>query len=57
MFYHDDTYDEILNLKNYLLKKKKNKLLDSVDLWIQMVATNRLTGQFPRFFFSLYITT
>ena len=53
MFYHSDTESEIVSLKNYLIKKKKNKEEDFVDNWIRMVATNRLTGH-SKNFFSVY---
>ncbi len=49
MFYHPKTEKEIVSLKEYLL----NKNLDSVDEWIQMIATNRLTGH-SKGFFSVY---
>lgn len=50
MFYHIDTFDEILSLREYFHKKDLNSQKDCVDLWIQMVATNRLTGHSPGFF-------
>ncbi len=50
MFYHPNTEKEIVALKNYLLNKQKT---DPVDNWIQMVATNRLTGH-SKGFFSVY---
>ncbi len=50
MFYHSDTESEILALKRYLAKRKANGEEDSIDLWIRMVATNRLTGHSPGFF-------
>jgi len=53
MFYHPDTESEIVSLKNYLIRKKKNKEEDFVDSWIRMVATNRLTGH-SKNFFSVY---
>lgn len=49
MFYHPKTEEEICSLRKYLL----NKELDSVDEWIRMVATNRLTGH-SKGFFSVY---
>lgn len=49
MFYHPKTEKEISSLKKYLLNKK----LDNIDEWIQMVATNRLTGH-SNGFFSVY---
>jgi DNA modification methylase len=53
MFYHPDTESEIVSLRNFLIRKKKNKDEDSVDEWIRMVATNRLTGH-SKNFFSVY---
>ena len=53
MFYQPDTESEIVSLRNYLIKRKKNKEEDFVDEWIRMVATNRLTGH-SKNFFSVY---
>lgn len=53
MFYHPFTLREILNLREYLRKRVNDKKADHVDLWIQMVATNRLTGH-SKGFFSVY---
>jgi DNA modification methylase len=53
MFYHPETESEILSLRNYLIKKKKNNEEDFIDSWIRMVATNRLTGH-SKNFFSVY---
>ena len=53
MFYHPKTESEIVSLRNYLIKKKKNNGEDFIDNWIQMVATNRLTGH-SKNFFSVY---
>lgn len=50
MFYHPKTEAEILSLKNYLKQRESEKKEDKVDLWIRMVATNRLTGHSPGFF-------
>jgi hypothetical protein len=52
MFYHPKTESEIISLRNYFIKKKKNKE-DFIDRWIRMVATNRLTGH-SKNFFSVY---
>ncbi|MGM0608915.1 MAG: DNA methyltransferase [Candidatus Muiribacteriota bacterium] len=51
MFYHSDTLKEILSLKQYFIEK--NGKSDYIDNWIQMVATNRLTGH-SKGFFSVY---
>ncbi|MEW5797712.1 MAG: DNA methyltransferase [Bacteroidota bacterium] len=53
MFYHKDTLVEILSLRSYLLNRLKEKKIDNLDRWIQMVATNRLTGH-SKGFFSVY---
>lgn len=53
MFYHPDTESEIVSLRNYLIKRKKNEEEDFIDRWIRMVATNRLTGH-SKNFFSVY---
>lgn len=53
MFYHPKTLSEIVSLRNYLIKRKKAHAEDELDMWIRMVATNRLTGH-SRGFFSVY---
>ena len=53
MFYHPETEAEIVSLRNYLIRKKKNEEEDFIDDWIRMVATNRLTGH-SKNFFSVY---
>ncbi|MBF0407233.1 MAG: site-specific DNA-methyltransferase [Candidatus Riflebacteria bacterium] len=45
MFYHPDTYREILNLKDYL---KENR--DDVDRFIELIAISRLHGHSAGFF-------
>jgi hypothetical protein len=50
MFYHPATEREITALRTYLLCKRKNGDEDTVDRWIAMVATNRLTGHSSGFF-------
>ena len=50
VFYHPNTLRQIVNLRSYLLTRCQEGPLDSVDAWIQMVATNRLTGHSPGFF-------
>ena len=49
-FYHPETLRQITNLRAYLLGRADSEELDSVDEWIRMVATNRLTGHSPGFF-------
>jgi hypothetical protein len=53
MFYHPETESEIVSLKKYLIKKNESGKEDTIDHWIRMVATNRLTGH-SRNFFSVY---
>ncbi|MHA1601886.1 MAG: DNA methyltransferase [Promethearchaeota archaeon] len=53
MFYHKKTESEIVSLRNYLAKRKKNQKEDNIDEWIRMIATNRLTGH-SKGFFSVY---
>ena len=53
MFYHPDTEREISALRRYLLGQKAAGRDDSIDRWIAMVATNRLTGH-SKGFFSIY---
>ncbi len=50
MFYHDETYRELLMLKHYLGRRNKSAIEDNIDAWIRMVATNRLTGHSSGFF-------
>jgi len=50
MFFHPDTENEILGLREYLYRRLHSGYEDSVDRWIRMVATNRLTGHSPGFF-------
>lgn len=50
MFFHPKTEAEIKAIRSYLLKRIKNKSNDTIDDWIQMVATNRLTGHSSGFF-------
>lgn len=50
MFYHPATEAEIVSLKNYLKQRQLEDKEDSLDSWIRMVATNRLTGHSPGFF-------
>ena len=50
MFYHTDTFRELLNLRAYLITKANSNSLNNIDQWIRMVATNRLTGHSTNFF-------
>jgi len=53
MFYHPKTLQEILSIRQYLKARSSDKTEDSIDSWIRMVATNRLTGH-SKGFFSVY---
>jgi hypothetical protein len=50
MFYHPETLAEIVSLREYLMQRRAASGEDSIDRWIRMVATNRLTGHSPGFF-------
>jgi DNA modification methylase len=50
MFYHRGTARELMGLRNYLNARRADYTEDSIDRWIRMVATNRLTGHSPGFF-------
>jgi hypothetical protein len=50
MFFHPKTESEIASLRRYFKERKDNGTEDSIDKWIRMVATNRLTGHSPGFF-------
>jgi hypothetical protein len=50
MFFHTDTEAEIRGLRSWCLDRAASGELDTVDAWIRMVATNRLTGHSPGFF-------
>jgi adenine-specific DNA methylase len=50
MFYHRNTLEEILHLRQWLQQRRAAGTEDAVDKWIRMVATNRLTGHSPGFF-------
>ncbi len=50
MFYHPETEAEIRGLRQWFLERTQSGALDSLDGWIRMVATNRLTGHSPGFF-------
>jgi hypothetical protein len=50
MFYERRTEGEIVSLREYLRSRKGDGEEDSLDRWIRMVATNRLTGHSTGFF-------
>lgn len=47
VFYHPDTLQQIVSLKEHLLARRN---LDPIDDWIRLLALNRLTGHSPGFF-------
>ena len=49
-FYHPATLRRIVNLRDELLRRRNEGSNDRADRWIQLVATNRLTGHSPGFF-------
>lgn len=49
-FYHRNVLSKLCNLRQYLIQRREAEANDAVDDWIQMVATNRLTGHSPGFF-------
>lgn len=49
-FYHPETLEEIMALRQYLISRDTEGTLDRVDDWIRMVAINRLTGHSAGFF-------
>lgn len=50
VFYHPDTLRQLTALRHYLQQATATRTGDTVDDWIRMVATNRLTGHSPGFF-------
>lgn len=50
VFYHPETLAEISNLRAHMQRRDRAGVLDHIDKWIRMVATNRLTGHSPGFF-------
>ena len=49
-FYHPETLACIEGLRNWLLERQLAGKLDKTDLWIRMIAINRLTGHSSGFF-------
>ncbi len=49
-FYSPNTLTAIGNLRRYFHERRAKGENDKIDDWIQMVATNRLTGHSPGFF-------
>lgn len=50
VFYHPETLRAIACLRVHFQEQESAGSLDTVDAWIRMVATNRLTGHSPGFF-------
>jgi hypothetical protein len=50
MFYHPETEADLRRLRAYLGWRKAIGAEDTLDRWVRMVATNRLTGHSPGFF-------
>jgi len=50
MFFESKTISEIVSLQQYLADRKRKGTEDTIDRWIRMVATNRLTGHSIGFF-------
>ncbi len=49
-FYHPNVLKRVCNLRQYFSEQRRVGENDAVDDWLQMVATNRLTGHSPGFF-------
>ena len=50
MFYHPRTESDLVGLRSYLDRRTAAGKADSIDDWIRMIATNRLTGHSAGFF-------
>ncbi|MCL2460107.1 MAG: site-specific DNA-methyltransferase [Euryarchaeota archaeon] len=50
MFYDPQTEAEICSLRSYFMQRKGSGEFDSLDAWIRMVATTRLSGHSSGFF-------
>jgi hypothetical protein len=50
VFYHPDTLRELAAMRAYFIARREAAEFDRVDAWLQMVATNRLTGHSSGFF-------
>lgn len=49
-FYHPETLRGISSLKRYFKERRDAGTLDALDLWLEMICLNRLTGHSPGFF-------
>ena len=50
VFYHPKTLSDICSMRSYIIDRRSSGEFDHIDAWIQMVATNRLTGHSSGFF-------
>ncbi len=50
VFYDPATLRQLSSLKRYFQTRRQRGALDRVDLWLEMVCLNRLTGHSPGFF-------
>lgn len=50
VFYHPETLRKLSSLKKHFQTRRRARQLDSLDLWLEMVCLNRLTGHSPGFF-------
>lgn len=50
VFYHPDTLRKLSSLKKYFQQRRRAGGLDALDLWLEMICLNRLTGHSPGFF-------
>lgn len=50
VFYHPETLRKLSSLKKYFQARRRAQQLDALDLWLEMVCLNRLTGHSPGFF-------
>lgn len=50
VFYHPATLRQLCSLRRYLQQARRTRTEDSIDAWIRLVGTNRLTGHSAGFF-------
>jgi hypothetical protein len=50
VFYHPGTLRKLSSLKRYFQSRRRSGDLDRIDLWLEMICLNRLTGHSPGFF-------
>jgi hypothetical protein len=49
-FYHPETLRKLSSLKRHFQERRRQGKVDALDLWLEMVCLNRLTGHSPGFF-------